>query len=107
MSTHSASVIPLRDHVESLLEARDRTIEVQIRALTQVVKDAQRQGSQEHAEVRADIASMRTDVSTLRTDVTALQTSDATTHRLRSLDLAKVGVLASVLSLVAGFVAQH
>lgn len=95
--------VSLREHVELMMEARDRTIEVQIRGLAEVVRGAQEQGSREHSEVRQDIAGMRGDLTTLRSDVTALQTTDSARANLRAGDLAKIGALAGFIGAVAVF----
>src|SRR5690348_15465259 len=90
-------VIPLREHLDAVVGARDRVIEVQIQALTETVRAAQAQGSREHAEVRSDLQSLRTDVAQTNTahaalalKVENLASAAAATTALRAGDLAKL-----------------
>lgn len=99
--------VPLREHIELMMEARDRTLEVQIRALAQVVRDATEQGSHEHAQVRADLQGIRAEVAAARTDHAALSlkveqqaSSESAAQRLRAADMVKIGILSGVVGTV-------
>jgi chromosome segregation ATPase len=100
-------VISLREHLEQVAQLRENALEAKMTALADAVRAAQEQGSREHAEVQHELQGVRSEVSTLRNDVTQLQTVGETKHRLRNMDLAKAGVLFTVLATVVGYVGQH